>query len=195
MITVVAWPRSGAHWLKAMLEHALGEEVGHSHFWPDAEGEYVLVVRDPRDVFASHWRLYRNDNPDTELTELEYVDYFMKGKGLGDREWAVGWVAHTQKLMSLRGLHPFVYYEHLYRRPEETLIQVLSTLRGDVPQVRYIMEAVRETRGVRCDPSTLLVDQWMGQPGKWAHQLHPATVLAIEHYCGDLMKELGYAIA
>ena len=62
MITVVGWPRSGAHWLKAMLEHALGEELAHSHFWPEEEGEYVLIVRDPRDCFASHWRLYQRDN-------------------------------------------------------------------------------------------------------------------------------------
>lgn len=193
MITVVGWPRSGTHWLKTMLGHALGEEVAQSHMWPEAEGKYVLIVRDPRDAFASHWRLYRHDNPDTDLTELGFMGYFMKGEGLS-QEWGVGWVPHTRKLREaeLDALYPLVYYEALYKRPELTLAWLSKELTVDVQMLR-IMNALHRTRDVRCDPSTLPVDVDMGLPGKWKHELQPATVWALEDYCGEMMDELGYA--
>lgn len=191
MITVVGWPRSGTHWLKTMLGHALGEEVAQSHMWPETEGKYVLIVRDPRDAFASHWRLYRHDNPGTSLTELDFVDYFMKGEGLS-QPWGVGWVPHTRKLFEMREVYPLAFYERLYTHPEVMLSRVLSGLYMGVP-LSITVEAVRSTKGVRCDPSTLPVDVNMGLPGKWKHELQPATVWALEDYCGELMDELGYA--
>lgn len=188
MITVVGWPRSGTHWLKAMLEHALDEDLAHSHFWPEGEGEYVLIVRDPRDAFASHWRLYQHDYPDTQQTELGFVDYFMRGDGI-ERAWGCGWVPHTLKLMKLSVLYPLVYYEGLYAQPEKILTWVLAEMGKESPR---IAEAVRWTEGLRCDPSGLPVENEMGKPGKWKVQLQPGTVRAIRAYCGEVMKELGY---
>jgi len=192
--TVVGWPRSGTHWLKTLLGHALEEEVLQSHCLPEpGDGKFALIVRDPRDVFASHWRLYRHDNPDTDLDELQFVDYFMKGEGLA-QEWGIGWVPHTRRLVELklstRG--PLVFYEGLHTRPELTLTWLASELEAEV-NMPHIMQAVHKTRGVRCDPSTLPVDVDMGEPGKWRAQIQPATVWALEEYCGELMDELGYA--
>jgi len=191
VITVVGWPRSGTHWLKTMLEHALGEEVAQSHMWPSAEGEHVLIMRDPRDAFSSHWRLFRHDNPGTDMDELQFVDYFMKGEGLS-QPWGVGWAAHTRKLLGFRGIYPLIRYEQLYQKPIETLIELRGAIRRQGVPVYAFIGAVEHLWGQRCDPSTLPADVNMGLPGKWERELLPATVWALEDYCGDLMDALGY---
>jgi hypothetical protein len=85
-----------------------------------------------------------------------------------------------------------VFYEVLYDHPGKTVLWTLLELKRDAP-VRRIMEAVGNTSYVRCDPSTLPIDVNMGLPGKWKHELQPATVWALLDYCGELMDELGYA--
>lgn len=194
MLTVVGWPRSGTHWLKAMLEEALGEELVHDHSCPDvADGQYVLIVRDPRDAFASHWRLYQEENPG-ESTELGFVDLLMRGQMQSHRNWNIGWVLHTKRLLAWNAQHPhlapLVRYEQMYTHPRLTLASVLETMGQEVPFSR-IREAVQRTRD-RCDPSDLGIEEDMGRPGKWKAQLQDATVCALLESCGDLMAEMGY---
>ena len=196
MITVVGYPRSGTHWLKVMLEHALGEKLAHSHTPPvGAGGQYAFIIRDPREVLASHWRLYKHDQPGQQ-TERGFVDYFLKGEGLRQHPWGVGWVAHTTQLLERNQSDPqrfpLVRHEQLYAAPERELERVLRALgRDDIPEMR-IAEAVRHTRGKRCDPSSLPVEGNMGEPGKWQEQLRPETICAVLDYCGPLMGALDY---
>ena len=196
MIAVVGWPRSGTHWMKAMLESTLGEEFAHDHSCPGVEGiQYVLLVRDPRDAFASHWRLYQKDYPG-QSTELGFIDLFLKGGMESHHNWNIGWVPHTRKLLEWNERHTssasLVRYEQMYATPEKVLEEVLARLgRRDVSKGR-IAEAVRETQGRRCDPSDLKADSDMGRPGKWRAQLRDSTVRALIEYCGSEMVELGY---
>jgi len=181
--------------MKVMLEYALGEEWEHSHHVPVEEGQYVLMVRDPRDSFASHWRLYLHDNPGTQVTQLEFVDMLLKGNMGSHQDWNIGWVPHTQALLDWVFPHryevQFVRYEWLYARPRYELGYALARFgRRDIPLER-IQEAVRNTRGKRWDPSDLPVDDEMGKPGKGCC-LEPATLAALIDYCGPLMVELDY---
>lgn len=198
MITVAGWPRSGTHWMKAMLEYALGEELTHAHSYQEEEnGQYVLMIRDPRDAFASHWRLYQKDHPG-EKTERGFVEFFLEGKGMHQHNLNIGWVAHTRKLIEWHGRDPrhvaLVRYERLYAAPRITLVKTLVGIgRRDILRWR-IFRAKRLTRRRRCDPSDLPVDGNMGRPGKWRGQLQPETVRALLAYCGKLMIELGYKI-
>jgi len=190
MITVVGWPRSGTHWLKAMLEGALGEELGHSHHVPEQEGQYVLVIRDPRDSFASHWRLYQADGG--QASELEIVDLLLKGQMESHQGWNTGWVPHTERLLALEAQGvPLVRYEELYAYPIRVIGDTIRRLGYEVSAAR-IVRSVVQARGVRHDPSTLPMDgAEMGRPGK-GRTLHPRTMRALMAYCGPLMERLGY---
>jgi len=195
MKTVVGWPRSGTHWLKALLERTTNEPWAHTHACPqDVRHPHVLIVRDPRDAFASHWRLYQHDqNP--EQTQAAFLDFLLKGQGGPGRPWGMGWVAHTQRLIELNRQYPrrapFVYYERLYARPEQVMHRVLYTMGERVAQ-EDISAAVIATKGKRCDPSTLGVDADMGRPGKGREQLEPSVLRALLDYCGPMMVRLGY---
>lgn len=191
MSTVAGWPRSGTHWLKALLEGTTGREWAHSHACPEkADREYVLIVRDPRDAFASHWRLYQHDHPGMRRTELEHLRYFMEGHRTTLHLYG-GWASHTQKLLKWSTLYPLVYYEGLYAHPEQTLAWILAELGIGLPTSR-IKAAVRASQGQRRDPSPLPVDAEMGRPGKGEIQLEKETIQALIAYCGDLMAELNY---
>lgn len=192
MITIVGWPRSGTHWMKALLESTLGEEVGHSHAVPsDPEQQYVLMVRDPRDSLASHWRLYRHDER-PECTELEFVDLLLKGGMESHQGWNIGWVPHTQALLDWNEEHgsPLVSYEELYEDPQRVLISVLKKL-GVKASAKVVAQAVEELNDRRCDPSGLPAED-LGQPGRWESELLEETIHAVVRYCGGLMVELGY---
>jgi len=184
--------------MKAMLEYALGEELAHSHAHEGIEGgRYVLMVRDPRDAFASHWRLYQKDHPG-ERTELGLVEFFMEGKGMSQHNLSLGWAAHARKLLAWHKRDPrhtsLVRYERLYAAPGMALARALADIgRWNIPRW-HIVKAVQSTQGQRCDPSDLPVDGEMGRPGKWKSQLHKSTVRALQAYCGPLMTELGYKI-
>ena len=196
MITVVGWPRSGTHWMKTMIECALGEELAHAHAYPESVGDqYILMVRDPRDVLASHWRLYERAYPGKQ-TELGFVESFLEGKGPNQHKWNLGWVAYTGKLLEWNERNPqhtsLVRYERLYEAPGITLARTLVGIGRYDPWRWRISRAVRFTWGRRCDPSDLPVDGNMGRPGKWAVHLAAPTVQAVLAYCGPVMSELGY---
>lgn len=187
----MGWPRSGTHWLKAMLESATGQEWAQSHVCQEeADGECVLIVRDPRDAFASHWRLYQHDHPGTQRTELEHLRYFMEGHSTTPHLRG-GWVPHTQKLFELSTLYPLVHYEGLYTHPEQTLAWVLAELGTGFP-TSHIAVVVQAAQGQRHDPSPFPVDAEMGKPGKWKAQLQTSTIEALVAYCEELIVEIGY---
>lgn len=194
MSTVLGWPRSGTHWLKSMLESVTGHGWTHSHACPEeTDEEHVLIVRDPRDAFASHWRLYQHDHPGTKRTELEHLSYFMEGHDTAPHLRG-GWVLHAQRLLELEDAYPLVTYECLYDDPYMVMIGVLVQIdRGDI-LARRIDKAIQDTRGRRCDPSSLPVSEEMGRPGKWNTWLLKSTIRALQAYCGSLMVELGYEI-
>ena len=193
MLTVIDFPRSGTHWLRAMLGYALDEQLVHSHAFPEiVENQCVLIVRDPRDAFASRCRL-RGVRRDLEKEEL---DLFLRGPNPGEPEWRIGWEPYTRKILELAARFPrrapLVRYEQLYAAPEEVLAQVLATIGRDDISAARIAEAVRRTRGVRCDPSDFPEDENMGRPGKWEAQLEKETARALLEDCGELMVEMGY---
>jgi len=195
MITVVGFPRSGTHWLKKMLEHALGEELAHSHPYPEVvESQYVLIVRDPRDTFASRWRMEGTRFP-ARWTEEEHLDHFLHRTLLRAPSWHIGWGPYTRKLLELAARFPhsalLVRYEDVYAAPEATLAKLIATLGRDISEAR-VADAVERTRGVRCDPSSFPADENMGRPGKWEAELKQATVRTLLEDCGELMAELGY---
>jgi len=181
--------------MKAMLEYALREEWGHSHHIPEVDGQYVLMVRDPRDSFVSHWRLYQHDHPGVQMSELEYVDFFLKGNHSSHDHWNIGWVPHTRALLEWFYRHlssvPLVRYEWLYARPAQELRFILLHMGKFGAPLERVQGAIQHTQGKRCDPSTLPVDDTMGSPGKW-RALQEATLHALIDYCGPLMEELGY---
>jgi len=180
--------------MKAMLESALGEAVAHDHHLPqENDGLYVMMLRDPRDTFLSHWSLYQRDFPG-QCTEQGFVDRLMKGRMESHHNWNIGWVPYTRQLLEWSECHlsSLVRYEQMYANPEQALEQVLERLgRLDVSKGR-IAEAVRSVRGRRCDPSDLKVGSDMGRPGKWRTQLRAQTVSALIEYCGSEMIKLGY---
>ena len=194
MNAVIGWPRSGTHWMREMLNRLTGEEWEHSHHVPEAEGHYVLMIRDPRDSFASHWRLYQHDQREP-CTELEFVEMFLKGDQASHLDWNVGWVPHTQALLNwhLRHLDAsgLVQYEELYQQPVRVMVALLDRIEGRAAPIEQVAKMVMCTRSTRWDPSTLPVDAQMGRPGK-GRNLTPATMAALLDYCGPLMRELGY---
>jgi len=181
--------------MKAMLEYTTGEEWQHSHHVPTEKGQYVLMIRDPRDSFASHWRLYQHDHPGTQATELEYIDLFLKGNHPSHDHWNIGWMPHTQALLEWFSNHmtstPLIRYEWLYAYPARELRYALLQMSRFGAPLERVQEAIQLTRGKRCDPSTLPVDDMMGKPGKRG-MLQKSTLDALLDYCGPLMEELGY---
>lgn len=180
-----------------MLSGAQDEQWAHSHACPGSITEPVtLIVRDPRDAFASFCRLYVHEHgpENTQAALLGFM--FEKEEGTG-RPWDMGWVAHTQAMIDLNHRYPrrapLVYYEHLYSRPLRTLKRVLKTLRERVPP-EQVAEAVERTEGRRCDPSTLEIDRDMGRPGKGREQLEAAVLRELLDYCGPMMSRLGYDV-
>ena len=198
MNTVIGWPRSGTHWMKEMLAQLTGEEWGHSHHVPTQEEERcVLMIRDPRDSFYSHWLLYQHDHPDAPVGQQEFVDLFLKGQMESHQGWNVGWAPHTQALLDWQDARPTkarcIRYELLFYHSVWSLSHVLAWMgreRADVPLGR-IAEVVRQTKGARCDPSDLPVGSEMGTPGK-GDALQPDVLAALLAYCGPLMRQLGY---
>jgi len=181
--------------MKAMLEHVQGVEWGHDHRLPDEEnGLYVLMLRDPRDTFLSHWKLYQRDSPGA-CTELRFVDLLMKGQMESHQGWNIGWVPYVQQLVEWDRTHPhfstLVRFERLHENPERVLSEALSRL--DLPACYgRLSEAVYQTLGVRCDPSDLPSAWEMGRAGRWRTELQPQTVDALLDYCGPMMDTLGY---
>lgn len=195
MITVVGWPRSGTHWMKVMLESALGEELAHDHHLPqEKDGLYVMMLRDPMDTFWSHWNLYRHDSPG-QCTELGFFDMLMRGQMESHQGWNIGWVPYVHGLLAWHQDHPstapLVRYEQLYRNPDHILAQTIDGLGFGVCYERSA-GAVHKTLGVRCDPSGLSASREMGKPGAWIEHLRAETVDALLNYCGPMMTELGY---
>jgi len=195
--TVIGWPRSGTHWLQAMLSGAQDEQWGHSHACPGSITEPVtLIVRDPRDAFASFCRLYVHEHG-PEKTQSELLGFmFEKEKGPG-RPWDMGWVAHTQAMIDLNRRYPrrapFVYYERLHSHPVRVLNRILRTLGKRVPPER-VGWAVGRTEDRRCDPSTLEIDGDMGRPGKGRERLEAAVLRELLDHCGPMMSRLGYDV-
>jgi len=193
MLTVVGWPRSGTHWLKAILESLSGEEVGHSHALPNQQGEYIFIIRDPRDTFFSHWKLYQYGTPDPQVTELGFVDLLMKGQMESHQGWNIGWVPYIEELLEWRAVYgyPMVRYEDLRAAPFPELSWIAFQLKLNVTE-NNIRTAIRDTRDTRWDPSSLPIDREMGKSEKWRGQLKTETLIALLNYCGYLMVELGY---
>ena len=191
MLTVVGFPRSGTHWLKAMLEHALGEPLEHTHACPEVpEGQCVLIVRDPRDALASICRA------SPSKTEREALRLFLEGSQQGHPEWRIGWVPYIRNVLDLARRFPdrtlIVRHEEIYAAPEEMLARIIVALGKNDVSATQIEEAVRRTNGRRCDPTDLAVDQDMGRPGKWKGQLGEETVRLLLESCGAPMVEMGY---
>ena len=196
MTTVLGFPRSGTHWLRVMLEYALGEPVVHAHAYPEVvESPHVLIIRDPRDAFASRCRLREAVGVCREM-EMEELALFLHGPNPGEPYWRVGWTPYTGKILDLADcfphLAPLVRYEALYAAPEAVLARVLATLGRDDVSLVQIADAVERTRRVRWDPTDFPADEDMGRPGKWRAELQEATVRALVEDCGELMQCLGY---
>jgi len=179
-----------------MLEYALNEPVVQAHAYPEVvESPHVLIVRDPRDAFASRCRLREAVGVRSKM-EMEELSLFLSGPNPGEPYWRVGWTPYTRKILALADgfphLAPLVRYEELYAAPEAVLAQAIATLgRDDVSGVQ-IADAVKRTCGVRWDPTSFPADGNMGRPGKWKAELQEATVRALLEDCGELMIELGY---
>jgi len=179
-----------------MLEYALGEPVVHAHAYPEVvESPHVLIIRDPRDAFASRCRLREAVGVCREM-EMEELALFLHGPNPGEPYWRVGWTPYTGKILDLADcfphLAPLVRYEALYAAPEAVLARVLATLGRDDVSLVQIADAVERTRRVRWDPTDFPADEDMGRPGKWRAELQEATVRALVEDCGELMQCLGY---
>jgi hypothetical protein len=105
----------------------------------------------------------------------------------------MGWKAYTEKLCQL-SQGEFIRYEKLWAVPWAVVKSILQGLghRGLTIEDETIRYAIRSTKNIRHDPSTLPVESDMGVPRKWKAGLEVGTVQAIEEYCGELMDVLGY---
>lgn len=199
IITVVGWPRSGTHWLQEMLRRATGLEVFHSHAIPtsdlaDEKNRYIFIIRDPRDAFVSHYRLYLHDHPGTQRTQMEHLELFFKGKEMTQPYFHLGWVDHTHSLLGVAyHLSPFIgvtRHESLVDDTQGELVRILCRYQIPVDEWK-IEEIIRTVSRIRCDPSSLPPED-MGRVGKYREILDKKTECALWSYCGNLMEALGY---
>ena len=192
-LTVVGWPRSGTHWLKALLEEALGQEVAHQHRIPtvftDAK-RYVFTVRDPRDAFCSHYRQHLHDHSGEPESQIGLLKKLFIGRELPP--YTV-WKEHTEQLLAIRS--PFVVktsHEALKQDAATELARIIGCLSLEAPSWKEAVAVVQVVAQRRCDPTTLPYTHDMGQVGRWQSELRKDANDLLVAYCGGLMHQLGY---
>lgn len=176
--------------LEKTPQHALwGEEI--LEVLPDA---HVLhLVRDPRDVTAS--LLDAADDWGDDWAPDNAYDAAWRWRDSVEAARSVR--ERTSRFRELR-------YEDLYASPHEELSRLLEWLELEAPD-GFVEEAVSETRlskmrdGETEAPWDLDEEPEgffrKGGSGNWREELSRPEVRLVEHVCGDLMEETGYALS
>jgi hypothetical protein len=187
MLTVVGFPRSGTNFLTRMLAHYIDgpdaevwpgtpehPQVNKIHWRYQDKGYMspVYIYRDPRDCALSGWEYVRQHSA-PELGLMEFLEWHFSGHW---DLWPCGWREHIRYWME-RGVAT-VRYEDLCADRERAL-RSLSVLDLDEESVVHADEQSYNF-GERHD------GRWVSEWPKWA-------AAWIDRYCGDLMRELGYA--
>jgi hypothetical protein len=191
MLTVVGFPRSGTNFLTRMLAHYIdGPDVEvwpgtpahpkvnkiHWAYQDDGTRPLVYIYRDPRDVVLSGWE-YIKHHYDSDLELMRFLEYYFVGRWM---LWPTGWREHTRYWLAQDV--PSLHYELLCAKRKEVLRWLVDMkLSLDLDESR-IAHAVAQSYnfGERHD-------------GRWKSELPLWTGGFIDEYCGDLMRELGYA--
>jgi len=153
---------------------------------------FVLIVRDPRDVFASHKELSKGPQ-DGQLSP----NLFTEAPSFA-REWSQiqrSLITHLEALGTSRFVH--LRYEDLVSEPKLTLSPVLSQLgvswSEGITDFWYLNQLHQlepiETLGWKMKT---LGPVSRSQVGRWQRDLEPAEISKIEEECRDLLDLYEY---
>jgi hypothetical protein len=192
MLTVVGFPRSGTNFLTRMLAHYMDgsdaevwpgtpahPKVNKIH-WKYQAGElgwltHVYIFRDPRDCALSGWE-YVKHHYAPELDLMEFLECHFSGHW---DLWPCGWREHIRYWLAQEILD--AKYENLCVARERILPLLIRRLdlKWDEERLAHAVEQSYNF-GERHDR-------------RWASELPKEAAAWLDDYCGDLMRELGYA--
>ena len=73
---IIAYPRSGTHYLQNLIMTHYSKKITFSHY-PVHENTFIITIaRDPFDSIQSHIAMNRHYNPET-YKENDYVEYYV----------------------------------------------------------------------------------------------------------------------
>src|SRR6202140_3119184 len=182
----------------------------HSYFDPRYP-RVIYIVRDPRDVALSYYDFSRKYRHIEDRYPLErYIGEFVTGR-LISAGWGT-WGENVASWVFARGARPgflLLRYEDMKARPEQELRRVAGFMGIDAsPELlkttldRSSAERMREMEKTQAKDWVSTKDKRSDIPfirtasaGAWRSKLRPESVEEIESAWGNVMAQLGYALA
>jgi hypothetical protein len=75
-LKIVAYPRSGTHYLQNLILAYSSKKITFSHYAVPEDSFIITIVRDPFDTVQSFMAMKKHYNPET-YKETDYLDYYV----------------------------------------------------------------------------------------------------------------------
>lgn len=140
-------------------------------------GHYVYILRDPRDVVASHQaRDFKRTIEQICVAWNNYLDSF--------------WSFQTKH----SNITALIRYEDLVAKPRETLERVFHKLPLKIEEDIFTFYQSNATVHKTGHPNAdaLRRDFFTTSVGRWHEELDPENVKEVEAHCSDNMESMGY---
>jgi len=199
MLTVVGFPRSGTNLLHRMLAHytdgpgrtpwdGMGahdhtQKIHWRYQWAETD-QTVYIYRDPRDCALSGWDYVRRHF----VTDLDLatflIDYFTGNWEL----WPTGWREHIA-FWTGQDI-PYLSYEALCLARRGAFSALLRELGLPLAEGR-VAHAIEQSYRFG---EHVLDGRYGHRIGRWRRELPAYAQEYLDHYCGDVMRDLGYRL-